>query len=170
MKWTTRAHLHLDRTASAWLIRLAVDPEAQFEFLGWDQTPDTTDERHFGMPGVTLSGHDANGTCFNKILRTYQLTDNEALMRLEACVDAGVRHALGMARTEQNEKIHGMGVTLDLMGTGLALTHQDDIAHLQAATPLYNALNAHFQLPDLSDVELPNTQPERHNYLRSLIN
>ena len=33
MKWATRSHLHIDRTACAWLIRREIDPEAEFVFV-----------------------------------------------------------------------------------------------------------------------------------------
>jgi hypothetical protein len=34
MKWATRANIHIDRAASAWLIRRHIDPNAaEFVFL-----------------------------------------------------------------------------------------------------------------------------------------
>lgn len=38
MKWTTRAGIHIDRAACAWLIRRFIDPSAEFVFVtdpGW---------------------------------------------------------------------------------------------------------------------------------------
>jgi hypothetical protein len=34
VKWATRANIHIDRAACVWLIRRAVDPDAEFVFLG----------------------------------------------------------------------------------------------------------------------------------------
>lgn len=168
MQWTTRAQLHLDRTASAWLIRRFVDPQADFVFIGWDQPANAEDPRYFGMPGIELSSHDEDGTCFEKILRL-QVHPDAGLNKLARCVRAGVRHALAFEREEEDESIFAVGLTLDALGVGLALDHEDDQAHLHAATPLYDALYAYLSLPDLSTFELPNTQPERHTFLRSLI-
>jgi hypothetical protein len=33
MKWATRAGIHIDRAACAWLIRRHVDPDAEFVFV-----------------------------------------------------------------------------------------------------------------------------------------
>ncbi len=33
MIWATRRHVHIDRTACAWLIRRFIDPEAEFVFV-----------------------------------------------------------------------------------------------------------------------------------------
>lgn len=169
MKWTTRAQLHLDRTASAWLIRRFVDTDAQFRFVGWEEPVDGADPRSFGMPGVELGSHDEAGTCFAKILRRHDLVADKALVRLEACVSAGVRHALGLPRIQDDETIHRLGLCLDAVGLGFSILHAEDLDHLEAATPLYDALYTYFRLPDPMALELPATQPERVAYLRSLV-
>jgi hypothetical protein len=33
VKWATRANIHIDRAACAWLIRRHVDPDAEFVFI-----------------------------------------------------------------------------------------------------------------------------------------
>lgn len=33
MKWATRANIHIDRAACAWLIRRHIDPDAEFVFI-----------------------------------------------------------------------------------------------------------------------------------------
>lgn len=169
MKWTTRAHLHLDRTASAWLIRRFIDSYAEFQFLNWDEAPDSTDPRFFGMPGVALSSHDDEGTSFDKILRAHDLSNDQALIVLADCVRAGVRNALSLPRTEDNETRYALGIGLDALGTGMGIDHVSDDAHLAAATPAYDAFYTYCMLPDLSTAELPKTQPERAEYLRSLV-
>lgn len=169
MKWTTRAQLHLDRTASAWLIRRFVDADAQFRFVGWDEAVDPADPRSFGMAGAQLGSHDEAGTCFAKILQRHHLEADAALVRLEECVNAGVRHALGLPRVQKDDAIHRTGLSLDSVGIGFSVLHPDDTDHLEAATPLYDALYTFFQLPDLKALELPSTQPERVAYLRSLV-
>ena len=58
MRWATRAGVHIDRAACAWLIRRYVDPDA---------TP-------FDMRGVELSHHHGDCT-FETILRRYELND-----------------------------------------------------------------------------------------------
>jgi len=73
MKWATRAGVHIDRAASAWLIRSRIDPDAVFTFIGdLDDLPD--DATPFDIRGAALGHH--NGDCtFETILRHYDLAD-----------------------------------------------------------------------------------------------
>lgn len=73
MKWATRAAIHIDRAACAWLIRRCVDPAAEFVFVA-DPSQVPADATAFDMRGVELSHH--NGDCsFETILRRYEIDD-----------------------------------------------------------------------------------------------
>ena len=76
---------------------------------------------------------------------------------------------LDLPRTQSDDTAYTLGVTLDTIGVGLSILHEDDLAHLDAATPLYDALHASLQLPPADTMDLPPTQPERVAYLRSLV-
>ncbi|NKY25903.1 chromate resistance protein ChrB domain-containing protein [Nocardia gamkensis] len=83
MKWATRAGIHIDRAACAWLIRRHIDPEAEFVFLA-DPADLPTEATGFDMRGVQLSHH--GGDCsFETILRRYELHD-PVLWKLAAIV------------------------------------------------------------------------------------
>jgi hypothetical protein len=73
VRWATRSGCHVDRTACAWLIRNAIDPDAVFVFVDDpDDVPD--DATPFDIRGVELSHHD--GDCsFETFLKTYDLKD-----------------------------------------------------------------------------------------------
>lgn len=73
MRWVTRAGVHVDRAACAWLLRRFVDPDAEFVFVDDpDEVP--ADATAFDMRGVVLSHHE--GDCsFETILRHYGLDD-----------------------------------------------------------------------------------------------
>jgi len=73
VRWATRAGVHIDRAACAWLIRRYVDSDAEFVFVtDPDQVP--ADAMPFDMRGVELSHH--HGDCsFETILRRYELND-----------------------------------------------------------------------------------------------
>ena len=73
MRWATRAGVHVDRAACAWLLQRFVDPDASFVFVGdADEVPD--DATAFDMRGVELSHH--GGDCsFETIMRRYGLED-----------------------------------------------------------------------------------------------
>ena len=73
MRWATRAGIHIDRAACAWLIRRFVDPAAEFLFVG-DPAEVPADATPFDMRGVEL-GHVGGDCSFETILRRYELTD-----------------------------------------------------------------------------------------------
>jgi hypothetical protein len=73
MRWATRAGIHIDRAACAWLIRRHVDPEAEFVFVA-DPAAVPADATPFDMRGVDLSHHGGDCT-FETILRRYDLAD-----------------------------------------------------------------------------------------------
>jgi hypothetical protein len=73
VRWATRAGVHIDRAACAWLIRRAVDPDAEFLFVG-DPSEVPADATPFDMRGVDL-GHHGGDCTFETILRRHQLTD-----------------------------------------------------------------------------------------------
>jgi hypothetical protein len=83
MKWATRANIHIDRAACAWLIRRDVDPAAEFVFVG-DPAEVPNEATPFDMRGAELSHH--HGDCsFETILRRYDLTD-PVLWRIAAII------------------------------------------------------------------------------------
>ena len=73
MRWATRASVHVDRAACAWLVRRFIDPDAEFVFVDdTDEVP--SDATSFDMRGVELSHH--GGDCsFETILHRYGLDD-----------------------------------------------------------------------------------------------
>ncbi|MBB1034602.1 chromate resistance protein [Dietzia sp. CQ4] len=73
MKWSTRAGIHIDRAACAWLILRHVDAEAQFVFVT-EPADVPADATPFDMRGVEL-GHHGGDCSFETILRHYELTD-----------------------------------------------------------------------------------------------
>jgi hypothetical protein len=73
VRWATRAGVHIDRAACAWLIRRHIDPNAQFVFVPDGQAA-PADATAFDMPGVELS-HHGEDCSFETILRRYDLAD-----------------------------------------------------------------------------------------------
>ena len=71
MKWCTRAGVHIDRAACAWLIVRFVDAEAEFSFVT-DPDDLPVDATPFDMRGVDL-GHHGGDCSFETILRRYNL-------------------------------------------------------------------------------------------------
>ena len=61
MRWVTREHCHVDRTACAWLIRRFIDPDARFEFVA-DASMLPEGATPFDVSGQAFSHHDGAST------------------------------------------------------------------------------------------------------------
>lgn len=115
MRWATRAGVHIDRSACAWLIRRHVDPVAEFVFVADpdDVPPEVTP---FDMRGVDL-GHHGSDCTFETILRRYDLVD-PVLWRI-----AGIVHEADL-EDEQYDAPEAPG--FDLILRALSAAHDDD--------------------------------------------
>ena len=80
MKYVTREHIHVDRTATAWAIRRFVDPDAWFEFVPRTVDLSTVDGITFDLRGAEL-GHTRERCTLDSLIEKYELTD-EALHRM----------------------------------------------------------------------------------------
>jgi hypothetical protein len=129
MRWATRAGIHVDRTACAWLIRRFVDPEAEFVFVDDpDEVPE--DATPFDMRGVEL-GHHGGGVSFEAILRRYELEENEALVDI-----ARIVHEADL-EDERYDAPEARG--LDVLVRGLSMVSSDE-EMLDLTGPLYDGL------------------------------
>lgn len=134
MKWATRAGIHIDRAACAWLIRRFIDPDADFVFVT-DPAQVPADATPFDMRGVELGHH--HGDCsFETILRRYDLTDDPALQRI-----AEIVHEADI-NDERFDAPEAPG--LDVILRGLSMTGDDQ--HTMTATkPLFDGLYEYHQ-------------------------
>ena len=80
-RWVTRPRPHVDRLASAWLIRRFIDPEAEIRY---SETPEP-DEVTFDMPNAEL-GHQGNHCTFETLIATFGLAGDPALRPLAEIV------------------------------------------------------------------------------------
>ncbi|MCI0687291.1 MAG: chromate resistance protein [Sporichthyaceae bacterium] len=115
MRWATRAGVHVDRAACAWLIRRHLDRDAQFVFVT-EPASVPADATPFDLRGARLGHHD--GDCsFETILRSYELTD-PVLWRL-----AQIVHEADL----DDERFHAPEASgLDVVIRGLSMTCPDD--------------------------------------------
>jgi hypothetical protein len=71
--WVTRSGVHVDRIASAWLIRRFIDPEARFEFVADDRSPSPGTLR-FDMFEAEYT-HEGDRCTFETLLTRFGLDD-----------------------------------------------------------------------------------------------
>lgn len=114
MKWATRPGVHVDRAASAWLIRRFIDRDANFVFVE-DPGEIPPDATPFDMLGVDLTHHGDRVT-FETILDRYQL-DDPVLFQLGRII-----HEADVA-DERYDAPEAPG--LDAVIRGLSLTEAD---------------------------------------------
>jgi hypothetical protein len=87
-RWVTRPRPHVDRMASAWLIKRFVDPEAEFVFAPPDQIPG--DAIPFDMAGVDF-GHHGEDCTFETLLRRTGLRDRKLAILAEIVHEADIK-------------------------------------------------------------------------------
>jgi hypothetical protein len=73
--WVTRAGVHVDRIASAWLIRRFIDRGAKFEFVADDRGPVPADVLRFDMFEAEYT-HEGDRCTFETLLRRFVLDDH----------------------------------------------------------------------------------------------
>jgi hypothetical protein len=128
VKWATRAGVHIDRAACAWLIRRFLDPGAKFVFVS-DPAEVPPDATAFDMRGVDL-GHYGGDCSFETILRRFELTD-PVLWRIAQIVHEA---DLDDARFDAPE-----APGLDVVLRGLSMTGSDERT-LAASGPVFDGL------------------------------
>ncbi len=128
MRWATRAGIHIDRAASAWLIRRFIDSDAEFTFVT-DPDDVPADATPFDMRGVEYGHHGADCT-FETVLRRHNLLD-PALWRIAAIVHE--------ADLEDDRYDAPEAPGLDVVLRGLSMTQDDDTV-VSLTAPIFDGL------------------------------
>ena len=74
MLWVTRHEPHLDRCASAWLIKRFIDLDAVFEFIDRGD-PVPSGAKPFVLPGAEINPIEGSKTTFDVLVEKHQITD-----------------------------------------------------------------------------------------------
>ena len=114
-RWVTRPRPHIDRIASAWLIRRFIDPEAEFVFAEPAAFP--ADAIPFDAPGVELSHHGEDCT-FETLVKRARLRDRRLVRLAEVVHEADLRDG-----KYPHEEARGIDVAIRAM---LAASPDDD--------------------------------------------
>jgi len=87
-RWVTRPRPHIDRIASAWLIKRFIDADAEFVFAPPAEFP--KDAIPFDAPGVELSHHGEDCT-FETLVKRARLRDRRLVRLAEVVHEADLR-------------------------------------------------------------------------------
>ncbi len=132
--WVTRAGVHVDRIACAWLVRRFIDPRGKLKFVqGKTYTP-AAGELRFDMFDAELT-HVGDRCSFEVMLTRFGLAD-VGLVALGEIV-----HDIDM-KDEKFGRPETSGVRSTILG--IAASIEADDARIAAATPLLDSLHAFF--------------------------
>ena len=133
MRYCTRKNVHVDRCASAWLIKRFIDPQAEFVFVeGQIPAPETIP---FDMHGVEW-GHHA-GKCTFEVIADLHHIDDPAVRQIGRII-----HGADIT-ADADETLESPGI--DLLFRGLRLASDSDAQALERGYLVMEALYAALQ-------------------------
>ena len=141
MKWVTRKRIHVNRTATAWLIRRFVDPAAEILFVEPDEVAAVQDRENafgFDAPGARYPHQDERGRCSFEQLVDEHFPGDPALQRL-ALIVHGADFPKEIDVTPESA---GLWAISQGFGTGVA---KDDAEIVERASFIYDALLVHLR-------------------------
>jgi len=83
--WVTRPDVHVDRIASAWLIRRFIDPKARFAFAPEERVPPAAVPFDMFQGGF---GHRGDNCTFETLQNDFRIRDRKVKLISEAIHDA----------------------------------------------------------------------------------
>jgi hypothetical protein len=140
MKWVTRKRIHVNRTATAWLVRRFLDPDAEILFVEPEEVASIQERQAaigFDAPGATYPHCDERGRCSFERLVDERLAGDAALRRLAKIVH-GADFPAELAITPESAGLWAISQGFTEVGRD-----DDDIA--ARAAFLYDALYAHLR-------------------------
>ena len=126
--WVTRPRPHIDRIASAWLIRRFCDPDAKFAFA------DAADAARKGIPFDVLGadfGHRGEDCTFETLIKRFGIKDRRVKVIAEIVHEADL-HGGKFTRNESTG--------LDLAISGLVASIEDDRELLERGMAMFEGL------------------------------
>jgi hypothetical protein len=132
--WVTRRSVHVDRIASAWLIRRFIDPDGSFKFVGAKGYVPEPGELRFDMFAAEYT-HEGDQCTFEVLCRRFGLE----VAGLRAIAE--IIHDLDL-KDQKFGRPETPGVDAQL--TGLTLVHEDDVSRVEQGSALFDHLLQYF--------------------------
>jgi hypothetical protein len=128
-RWMTRRNLHIDRLASAWLIKQFIDKRPRFYFVAEGETVEGAIP--FDMYGAEFTHHGEDCT-FETMLKRFGLSDGKGLREI-----AEIVHDIDL----KDDKFHRLEAAgLNAIINGLSETLRDDRKLLQQCSAIFDGL------------------------------
>ena len=132
----TRHEPHVDRCASAWLIKKFIDREALFEFIS-KESPIPKGATAFTLPGADIGPVEGKNTTFDVLIEKYRVSDPIVDMIRELIHDFEITAGEDITKVKHTETA---GICLILRG--LARTSRTDHETITKAMTVMDALYA----------------------------
>lgn len=133
--WATRKGLHVDRMASAWLIRRFVDPDAAFKFVPAKGYRPAAGEVRFDMFEAEFT-HDGDRCTFEVLVERFRLADPALRPIAEIVHDIDLKDGkFGRPET----------AGIDRLVAGIAMGRREDEARLARGTAVFEDLYEYFR-------------------------
>ena len=130
-RWVTRRNLHIDRLASAWLIKQFIDKRPRFYFVAEGETVEGAIP--FDMFGAEFTHHGEDCT-FETMLKRFGLSENKGLRDI-----AEIVHDIDL----KDDKFHRLEAAgLNAIIDGLSKVLRDDRKLLQQMGVVFDGLHA----------------------------
>ncbi|HYM60159.1 MAG TPA: chromate resistance protein ChrB domain-containing protein [Thermoanaerobaculia bacterium] len=132
--WVTRTGVHVDRMASAWLIKRFVDPDATFKFVSGKQYAPSAGEVRFDMFDAELT-HDGDRCTFEVLIDRMHLGDRALRAIAEVVHDIDLKDA-----KFDRPETPGLAVIV----ASIAMAHHDDGARIGRASQALDDLYVYY--------------------------
>jgi hypothetical protein len=133
--WVTRAGVHIDRIASAWLIRRFIDAGAKFKFVTGRTHSPARNEIRFDMFDAEFT-HEGDRCTFEVLFATTRAHDDALRAIAEVVHDVDLKE-----ERYRRPETAGVAALID----GIALAHRDDESRIDRAGAALDDLYAWFQ-------------------------
>ena len=132
--WVTRKGIHIDRIASAWLIRRVVDSDARFKFVAGKGYRPEHGELRFDMFEAEFT-HEGDLCTFEVLLARLAIDDPAMRPIAEVVHDIDLKDGK-FGRPE--------APGIDRLIAGIAMGHRDDESRLERGSAVFDDLYAYF--------------------------
>jgi hypothetical protein len=133
--WVTRTGIHVDRMASAWLIRRFIDPDAKFKFVTAREYRHKEGELRFDMFDGEYT-HKGELCTFEVLLRSFEITDAALRPIAEMVHDVDLK-----VETYARPETAGF----EQLVNAVAMAHREDEARLARASAVLDDLHEMFR-------------------------
>jgi hypothetical protein len=138
MKWVTRRHVHVNRTATAWLVQRFLDPAAEIVFVDPEQVAAVQQREGalgFDAPGARYPHQDGRGRSSFEQLVDERLAGDPALLQIARIVH-GADFPAEIDTTPESAGLWAIS-------QGFTDVANDDPEIVARASFLYDSLYAH---------------------------